>query len=337
MKADSSPMDEPLHASHNLHTPVYNIKAVARLAGLLPVTLRAWERRYGLPRPRRGHQGYRLYSEYDLRLVRWLKQQVDAGMSIGRAVAYLRELHAAGQDPILERAGAETIKPTPPNALSQDLLQALKRFDEEAAAEVMRRAFSLYAIDQVLSEIIQPMLVEIGEAWHRGELPIAVEHFATQFCIQHLMSLLAASAPPTRSGTIVAACAPGELHQIGLLMLVVMLRWRGWDVKYLGQDVSLEGLEEALRPLKPRLLLFTATRPEAALNLLNLPNILAHFPEPKPWVVLGGQAFQSMRLPESIPAVYLNAPPAETVRFIERLMNVHSPSRKSRKDLPYAQ
>jgi len=65
--------------------PVYNIKAVARLVNLLPVTLRAWERRYGLPSPLRGDQGYRLYSEYDLRTLRWLINQVEAGLSIGRA------------------------------------------------------------------------------------------------------------------------------------------------------------------------------------------------------------------------------------------------------------
>ena len=57
---------------HNDQVPVYNIKAVSRLVGLLPVTLRAWERRYGLPAPSRGEQGYRLYSERDLHVLRWL-------------------------------------------------------------------------------------------------------------------------------------------------------------------------------------------------------------------------------------------------------------------------
>ena len=61
-------------ATSNL--PVYNIKAVSRLLGLLPVTLRAWERRYGLPNPIRGDQGYRLYSEHDLCTLR-LAQEPD--------------------------------------------------------------------------------------------------------------------------------------------------------------------------------------------------------------------------------------------------------------------
>ncbi len=78
---------------------------------------------------------------------------------------------------------------------------------------------------------------------------------------------------------------------MGLLMLVVMLRWRGWDVKYLGADLSLERLEEALGPLRPTLLMFSANRPETAAELARLPAVLAGFPDPKPLVVVGGQAF----------------------------------------------
>ncbi len=305
----------------NHHLPVYNIKAVARLVGLLPVTLRAWERRYGMPTPSRGEQGYRLYSEYDLRVLRWLKKQIDAGMSIGRAVEYLAELRSTGRDPAFDVTPPRLERPASLEGLSKEFLEALIHFDEEEATEIIRRAFTLYSIDQVLIEIIQPTLVELGDAWHRGELPIAVEHYATQFCMQHLMSMLAASAAPTRPGVIVAACAPGELHQIGLLMLVVMLRWRGWDVKYFGQDLKLDRLEDALIPLNPRLLLFTATRMQAAEELLRLPDILNRFPEPHPLVVLGGQAFTEQHLPESVPAIYLNSSPTEVIETIERMMS----------------
>ena len=87
------------HKSAHNNMPVYNIKAVSQMTGLLPVTLRAWERRYGLPNPQRGEQGYRLYSEEDLRTLQWLKAQVDAGMSISRAVQYLNELRESGKKP----------------------------------------------------------------------------------------------------------------------------------------------------------------------------------------------------------------------------------------------
>jgi len=308
------------------HLPVYNIKAVARLVGLLPVTLRAWERRYGLPSPQRGDQGYRLYSEYDLRILRWLKRQLDAGMSIGRAIEYLQELRSSGQDPaqqtVSEARGIE--RPASLEYLSQQLYEHLTHFEENGATGVMRRAFALYAVDQVLVGVVQPTLVHIGEAWRQDELPVAVEHYATQFCMQHLMSLLAASPPAVQPGTIVAACAPGEMHQIGLLIVVVMLRWQGWDVKYLGPDLKLERLQEALRPLRPRLLLFSATRPESANAMLELAPILEQFPAPRPIVVLGGQGFKEATLAALKMAHYIEATPAETVKRIEALMTAGS-------------
>lgn len=318
-------MDE--NSERNHHLPVYNIKAVSRLVGLLPVTLRAWERRYGLPRPGRGEQGYRLYSEHDVRTLRWLKAQIEAGLSIGRAVEYLSELRSSGFDPAVEALYTPRAAPpqTAGSALSlgmlhELLLDALINFDEPRALEVMRRAFALYSVDQVLMEVVVPTLVTLGDAWHRGELPIAVEHYATQFCMQHLMSMLAGAAPPSRTGSIVAACAPGEQHQIGLLMLVVMLRWRGWDIKYLGPDLPLDRLAEALRPLRPQLLMFSANRIETAEKLAGLADILEKFPPPHPKVILGGQAFLQMGSPERLNALVLDESPTEMVNHIEELM-----------------
>jgi DNA-binding transcriptional MerR regulator len=311
----------------NPNIPVYNIKAVARLIGLLPVTLRAWERRYGLPLPHRGDQGYRLYSEYDLRTLRWVKTQMEAGLSISRAVTYLNELRSKGKDPAIDLIEESLPTSVSTQALAAQFRRTLEMFNDFAAGETLRRAFTIYSVDSVLLEIIQPTLVELGEAWHRGDLPIAVEYFATQFCMQHLNSMVASAASPIREGVIVAACAPGEVHQIGLLSLVVMLRWRGLDVKYLGPDLKLDRMAEALAPISPKILLFTATLQTAAENLSGLDVLLEQFPNPKPLVILGGQAFDHFRLPESIPAIYLNASPTITAATIEKLML--EPRRKS--------
>jgi MerR family transcriptional regulator, light-induced transcriptional regulator len=301
------------------HLPVYNIKAVARLLGLQPVTLRAWERRYGLPVPHRGGQGYRLYSEYDLLTLRWLKNQIETGMSIGRAVNLLTEMRDSGHDPAMEETSITVAQPVSLQNLSDDFYQAILRLDDGSASATLRRAFSIYNVDQVLINVIQPVLVELGEAWHRGDIPIAIEHYATHFCMQHLLSMLAASAPPAHSGLIFAACAPGEQHQIGLLSLIVMLRWRGWDVKYFGADLSLERIDETLRSLHPRMILFTSTRYETAHSLIKLPELVNQLPEP-PIVVLGGNGFHSISPKEVLPGIYIDSSPTETVLTIERLM-----------------
>ena len=305
----------------NEHLPVYNIKAVSHLLGLLPVTLRAWERRYGLPTPQRGEQGYRLYSEYDMRTLRWLKNQLELGLSIGRAVQYLTDLRKQGKDPAASASVIRHEQPASLTSLSEEFFHALLQIDDPHATETLRRAFALYPIDNVLVDIIQPALIEMGEAWHRGEIPIATEHFGTAFCMQHLMSMLNSASPPSHSGLIVAACAPGETHEIGLLIIVVMLRWRGWQVKYLGPNLQLDRLEEILVPMRPQMLLFSATRPESAHGMENLSSVLSHFPGPTPLVVLGGQAFQVMHLSDEIPAIYLHTTPSKMIDTIEDLMN----------------
>ena len=299
--------------------PLYNIKAAARMVGLLPVTLRAWERRYGIPSPQRTGQGYRLYTEQDLRVLRWLKEKVETGLSIGRAVDYLAELQRSGQGPVLEtRSGP--LEPYSPERLSQGISSAFARYDDTLASGLLSQAFSLYSPDVVLLDVIKPALTQIGEAWHRGEIPVATEHFATAFCIQHLLAMSSAALAPWRQGMLIAACLPGETHEIGLLMIAVLLRWRGWNVKYLGQDLSLERLDEVLQTLKPQMLLFSATRPENLRALGPLKTLLGHLRYP-PQVIFGGQAFDSADS-ATLPGVLLRGKPEDDLEEIEKRLQL---------------
>ena len=75
-------------------SPAFNLKAVLLETGLAADTLRAWERRYKVLAPSRTDGNYRLYSDRDIATLIWLKTQLDAGLSISRAVALLERLRA---------------------------------------------------------------------------------------------------------------------------------------------------------------------------------------------------------------------------------------------------
>ena len=68
------------------HTPIYNLKAVVQETGIKPDTLRAWERRYDLPKPQRTASGHRLYSQNDIDMLHWLMARQEEGLSISRAI-----------------------------------------------------------------------------------------------------------------------------------------------------------------------------------------------------------------------------------------------------------
>src|SRR6266849_4246235 len=72
--------------------PMFNMKAMVQQSGIVAPTLRAWERRYAILSPERTQNDYRLYSERDIAIIRWLKERVDAGMAISQAIALFRHL-----------------------------------------------------------------------------------------------------------------------------------------------------------------------------------------------------------------------------------------------------
>jgi MerR family transcriptional regulator, light-induced transcriptional regulator len=307
------------------HDPIYNIKSVSEQTGIPPVTLRAWERRYGFPEPHRKKTGYRLYSEFDIAALNWLRLQTEAGLSIGQAVKLLNALIESGEHPLVKGLAVKEIADQGFHRVEQvqpALVKALLNLDEGETHKIIQAAFSLFTVEEVLLEIIQPVLIEIGEKWHFGEISVATEHFATQLCRLYLMQALESTTELKKHGSIVAACAPGEWHELGILTLTTILRLRGWAVTYLGANLSLERFHEALESLKPQLLLFSATESEAALNLVSLVDVLNHLPDPRPIVGLGGQAFlDDPTLMNKIPGTFMGPNADDAVHQIELLLS----------------
>src|SRR5512133_4178310 len=75
---------------------MYSIGAVAQMLGIPPATLRTWEERYGLLVPERSPGGHRVYSRDQVEQLRFVKAQLDSGMSPADAHRLLAERVAAG-------------------------------------------------------------------------------------------------------------------------------------------------------------------------------------------------------------------------------------------------
>lgn len=278
-------------------TPVYTIKTVVQETGIAPATLRAWERRYGVLSPGRSEGGYRLYSERDITTLRWLKSQVDAGVSISRAVALLEIRHQAGEEPELEldrkavALPADNIRAT--DAIAEDLLAALLVFQETAGEAILGEAFALYPVETVAEEVITPTLIEIGERWHRGEATVVQEHFATAFLRRRLTALFHAYQQPRVGPLAITGSAPSEWHDVGILLVSLMLRRAGWRVIYLGQNVPPAHLIEEMSRLKPDVLCLSCSTRDSALAVVDVHAALETLPEPRPKLILGGRAFKA--------------------------------------------
>jgi DNA-binding transcriptional MerR regulator len=232
-------------------TPLFNTKLVVGETGVPADTFRAWERRYGLPQPQRAEGGQRLYSERDIATIRWLRDRTNEGLTISQAVALL-ETEA-------DTASSTSDQPRSAELLQHDLVQALLRFDAPTADMVLSEAFALHPLDLVCLQIVQPALVSIGTMWHAGTASVAQEHFASQFLRRKLLALLNIYDVPEGRATVVAACAPGEFHDLGLLLLALLLVRRNYRVIFLGSDVPIDALVQTVQTVHPEIACISAT------------------------------------------------------------------------------
>jgi methanogenic corrinoid protein MtbC1 len=307
--------------------PIYNMKAVEQQTGISAATLRAWERRYSLVEPKRTASGYRLYSDRDVALLRWVRTQMDEGLTVSRVVAMLENLRD-NSDPIWVESGDGQVPvkydtPLPPKSLVQPLFQALVDLDDDRADEIIDQAFAMYTMPTVYVDLIAPTLVEIGEAWHRGAIFVATEHFAASYVRGRLLALFQAYPRRPEMPMLFVGCAPKEWHELGALIFAVMLRQQGFDAVYLGQDVPLDDMIQAASQEHPAMVCFSANSPTTALNLRDAQSRLQTLEPPSPLLGYGGRAFDDdPELRRLVGGHYLGSDPRDALNTINNLLRV---------------
>jgi DNA-binding transcriptional MerR regulator len=231
---------------------VLRIGELSKRSGVSPELLRAWERRYGLLHPVRSAGGLRLYTPADVERVRVMREHLADGLAASEAAAL------ASRTGLDDEATPMALRP---EAMRDELADALDRYDEPRAQAILDRLLAVATVDTLLSEVVLPYLRELGERWLRGEASIAQEHFASSIVRGRLLGL-ARGWGLGLGPTAVLACLPGEQHDLGLIAFGLALRSRGWRIVYLGSDSPIETVEEVSRQLDPSLVVLTAVSSE---------------------------------------------------------------------------
>jgi methanogenic corrinoid protein MtbC1 len=309
----------------NQSIPLYNLSLVLNETGLKPDILRAWERRYDLPKPQRSAGGQRLYSRQDIETVKWLQARQAEGMRIKHATDLWKELVNTGQDPIKEyKSGGTFLPDLPPvqgmqlNALRHKWLEACLAFDRHRADDILNEAFALYPIERICVEIFQQGLSEIGERWYHGTVTVQQEHFVSAQVIRRLEALINATPDPIREHIIMIGCTPGEQHTYPSLFISLMLRRKGYKVIDLGADIPLDQLQQTIAAIQPDLVLMVAQQLTTAASILTVAYLL------QGWGVrfaYGGLIFNRIpSLRTRIPAHFLGEDLAGALTTIESLL-----------------
>ena len=245
----SSRRDSPLAA-----VPPFKIATIARLTSFSPERLRAWERRYELLRPKRGPGGHRLYGVEDLRVLRAVRDLLDAGRSIG-------EINDIGRDALLGLLPPQPVDAGLVERWMRDIVEASLRLDETAVNRLLDDAISCLSAETAIDRVILAAQRRIGTLWASGRCNVASEHMLTGIFVFRVRSLVEQTAvgAPRDAPRLLCACLPGERHELGLLTVGYSLAIRGARITMLGADVPIADLAKACEAVAPRAALLSVS------------------------------------------------------------------------------
>jgi DNA-binding transcriptional MerR regulator/methylmalonyl-CoA mutase cobalamin-binding subunit len=268
---------------------MYSIKAVAQATGLTVETLRAWERRYGIVAPNRDTSGRRVYRPEDVLRLRRLREATERGHSIGRLAGMSDDALAALLNESTDRRTRATT-----NAFVERILESAQRFRSAECEQALTLAIAMLPPPQLVRDVLQPLLREVGERWHRGEFAISQERLVSTIVRRHVGLMLDAYDRNARRAPIVFATLPGERHELGLLTSAMMCASRGFKTHYLGPDLPPAEIARFAREVNAAVVALSVVLQDRAADApARLSELVSHLPaETAVW--LGGSAAREL-------------------------------------------
>lgn len=247
-------------ASETAEAPLLPMREVVRLTGINPVTLRAWERRYGLIQPLRTEGGHRLYTQKDVETIRSILTWTERGLSVSKA-AQLLERTASGHS---QQAPEEDARAGEWSEWQARIREAMVTFDEPRLEQLYGQVFSTYPLTVVFDGILLPVWRETlhGGAFGQASRWLFLDAFLRARVLQRLQLAQRSGEQP-----LLLAALPEQCRELELLVTGLLLNGESGSTRLLPLGQSLDELPLVCQAVKPRgLVLYTTLPPDEALR-----------------------------------------------------------------------
>lgn len=275
---------------------VFSIKDIEAVSGIKSHTLRIWEQRYGIIAPKRTDSNIRYYDDNDLKFILNISILNRHGMKISEIAKMSREDITAA---ILKLSGHNTANY---DSHVKGLLSAMLSFDEYGFHKIITTNIIQIGLEQTMINIVFPFLSEVGLLWQIGSIHPSHEHFASNIIKQKLYVAIDGNVGRYAENRkrFLLFLPENEQHSIGLLFANYILRSRGQDVLYLGQEVPLTDLQMAFSQMQPDYILTLLTSAHINIDKREFINSVAQC-WPKAQILLAGIQFinEPLNLPSN--------------------------------------
>lgn len=286
------------------------------MTGVSAATLRAWERRYGIPAPQRTASAYRLYTDLDVELIKRVRELCDSGIAPSQAA----QMVLASQDSREEFAHIEV---DTHELAVQRMVHAVERMDAEMLDAAVKHALFLGSATSLFDKVLGPALAQIGQRWHEGSLGVAQEHLATEVIGNALRYLLRLSQPENAEKVALFACFADEEHATPLYGVALRFTEWGFRTVMLGARTPPQAIRQAVSEIHPDVVGLSLTIVPPAYRARELIDGYGDACGKTPWLVGGAGATQVQALVEARGGLLVPSDRAKLRALVERLTSLN--------------
>lgn len=275
----------------------YSIKDLELLTGIKSHTLRMWESRYGIIKPKRTETNIRYYLDEDLRDVMNVAHLNKLGYKISKIAEMCAEKRNAMVLENTEECNCEHTESS-----IQCLITAMMNFDEQTFNQLLSNAILRLGFEKCMLQLVYPFLEKIGMLWQASSICVAQEHFVSNLLRQKVLAATDAQIinNPETATKALLFCPSGELHELNLLFANYVLRSRGMHTLYLGADLPLCDLENIKQAYNPDFFVMAFTAGYSQKNQEQLKERLSNQLNHIPGFIIGAQCSDLKGWPENI-------------------------------------
>ncbi|WFF40868.1 MerR family transcriptional regulator [Salinicola endophyticus] len=240
-------------AMESTAAPLYPIREVSRLTGVNSVTLRAWERRYGLIRPQRTPKGHRLYARDDIERVERILQWLNRGVPVSQ----VREL--------LDQP--ETVETPAPqmgdwSSQRQHVIHAVDALDMGRLETLFNQSLALYPVGLCIAELWQPTIQQLEERWGDQFGATLQRRLLETFLRTRIGTRLYHANQTNSGGELLIARLPDDSSGFWAMLMALAASAVGYRIQLIDGEVALSELPMAVDRLGVKAVLLASGQAE---------------------------------------------------------------------------
>lgn len=291
----------------------FSIKDIESVSGIKCHTLRIWEQRYNVLTPKRTETNIRYYDDEDLKQI--------LNISILNKYGYkISDISKMRGEEISEAILKISENKNEFSCQIKGLVQTMMVFDEREFHKILNTNILQIGLEETVLKIVFPFMKEIGLLWQTGSVQPSHEHFVSNIIKQKLFVCIdeCVGNYVANHKRFLLFLPEQEKHSLGLLFANYVIRKRGHEVLYLGQEVPLKNLKEILKENPPNYIFTILTTSHLEIDKQKFVNELAENGKNVTILLSGNQILNSdLIFPQNIKII---RSPEEFILFAEQII-----------------